>query len=424
MQILFLTPAFPPFPGGGERYAKSLAHELGQRGHSVTVVTSSAQSEEALWQGTAVQQVIHEETDGLQIIRCPLRPFPGGRNGLLAWRKGMVLLSFASNKSAGPLFKMARFIPPILELDETLNNLQDSFDLVHGFNISWEYPLMAGWRYARARKLPFIVTPFAHFGSGQRDRVALNSTMTHQRYIMNDADAALVLTSIEADSLRQYHINPRTIDVIGAGLDDLPPRLPPEQVVADYQLLSPFVLFIGRANQDKGAIDAAKAILALRQQGETVTLAIIGQVAPDFDRFYKGLSDAEKKGISLLGTLSDSEKHALLEVCALLLMPSHSDSFGIVFLEAWAHSKPVIGAHAGGIPGVIDNNVNGILVPYGDVSALSQAVYRLLTDMGLNRIMGQKGHEKIAEKYNWNHVVERTMNNYQKCLAYSSQSTE
>ncbi len=73
---------------------------------------------------------------------------------------------------------------------------------------------------------------------------------------------------------------------------------------------------------------------------------------------------------------------------------------------------------------MIDDGVNGLLVPYGDVPALSQAVYRLLTDMDLNRIMGQKGYEKIAEKYNWNHVVERTMNNYQKCLAYFSQSID
>ncbi len=330
MRILFLAPAFPPFSGGGERYVGSLAHGLAREGCQVTVVTSTAQTEQELWMGTTKQKT-SQNINGVQVIRCPIRPFFGGRNGLLTWRKGMALLSLASNKSAGLLFKMARFIPPILELDETLNNLQDSFDLVHGFNISWEYTLMAGWRYARARELPFVVTPFAHFGSGQQDRVALNSTMAHQRHIMNDADAALVLTSIEADSLGQYHINPRTIDVIGAGLDDLPPRLQSGQVVADYQLPSPFVVFIGRANQDKGAIDAAKAILTLRQQGEIVTLAIIGQVAPDFKRFYTGLSDIEKLGITLLGTLSDSEKHALLEVCALLLMPSHSDSFGIVF---------------------------------------------------------------------------------------------
>ena len=56
-----------------------------------------------------------------------------------------------------------------------------------------------------------------------------------------------------------------------------------------------------------------------------------------------------------LGILDEGEKHAILEASTMLLLPSHSDSFGIVILEAWAHGKPVIGARAGGIPGVIDD---------------------------------------------------------------------
>ncbi|MBE2225229.1 MAG: glycosyltransferase family 4 protein [Anaerolineae bacterium] len=421
MRILFLTPAFPPFSGGGERYVGALARELARRGHEVTVVTSAAQMEQELWLGTAVQQTIFQDVDGVKVVRCPIRPFFGKRNGLLAWRKGMALLSLASNSSATMLFQMARFIPPVFELEETLSSLPGSFDLVHGFNISWEYPLTMGWRYARAKGIPFVITPFAHFGSGSQDRVALNSTMVHQRHVMNDADAALVLTSIEAEGLRQYNITPRYVDVIGGGLDDLPPRLEPEKIAAKYQLHDPFALFIGRVNRDKGALDAAKAILTLRQKGQPVTLALIGQVTPEFNRFYANLNGDEKEGIRPLGVLSDSEKHALLEACTLFLMPSHSDSFGIVFLEAWAHSKPVIGARAGGIPGVVDDGVNGILVPYGDVPVLAQAVRRLLTERELNQIMGQRGHEKVAKKYSWDHVVGRTVVNYQKCLSRSNE---
>ncbi|MCP4427783.1 MAG: glycosyltransferase family 4 protein [Chloroflexi bacterium] len=419
MRILFLTPAYPPFPGGGERYVGSLARELVRDGHSVTAVTTTAQTERDLWGGTANQQVIIETIDGVQVVRCPLRPFPGGRNGLLAWRKGMALLSLLPGRETAVLLKMARLIPPIPALDATLSNLTDPFDLAHGFNISWEYPLVAGWRYARRRQIPFVVTPFAHFGFGKRDRVALNSTMNHQRRIMSDADAALVLTSVEADKLRQYDIRPRRIDVIGGGLDPLPAPLNAAQIMEKYNLgkhslLGPFALFIGRANRDKGAIDAAEAILTLRRQGEPVTLALVGQTAPDFDRFYSRLDEEEKRGIRPLGLLSDAEKHALLEATALFLMPSHSDSFGIVFLEAWAHGKPVIGADAGGIPGVVDDGMNGILVPYGDVSALAQAVQRLLTDTALRQKMGRRGQEKVERQYTWSRVADRVLSNYQE----------
>ncbi len=379
-------------------------------GHEVTAVSSSARAEIDLWMGTAVQKIVREEIDGIQVVRCPIRPFPGGRNGLLAWRKLMAVVAL-SGRGTAVLLKMARLIPPISNLEETLDGL-GPFDLVHGFNISWEQALIAGWRYARNQNIPLVVTPFAHFGGGRRDRVAVNSTMPHQRRLMSDAAAVLVLTSVEAANLRRYGVAPRRFDVIGGGLDALPDPLNPGDIAAQYGLSAPFAIFIGRANRDKGAIDAAKAILQLRRQGERATLALIGQTAPDFDRFYAGLSAEEKAGIRPLGILTDAEKHALLKAAALFVMPSHSDSFGIVFLEAWAHGKPVIGADAGGIPGVIDDGANGILVPYGDVSAIAQAIRRLLTDPALNRKMGENGRKKVTEQYNWSSVAERVLANY------------
>ncbi len=416
MRILFVSPAFPPFPGGGERYVGSLARELARRGHAVTAVATSAQTERELWEGTAVQQTIAEIVDGVQLIRCPIRPFPGSRNGLLAWRKAMALLSLLPGQQTAVLRRMARRIPPILGLEATLAELAAPFDLVHGFNISWEYPIVAGWSYARQRQIPFIVTPFAHFGFGKRDRVALNSTMDHQRQIMSDADAALVLTSVEAEKLRQYGVNPPRLDVIGGGLDPLPAALDAAPVMEKYGLQAPMALFIGRANRDKGAIDAAQAILALRRQGSPATLALVGQTAPDFERFFERLNDDEKEGIRPLGILSDAEKHALLEASTLFLMPSHSDSFGIVFLEAWAHGKPVIGADAGGIPGVVDDGENGLLVPYGDVAALTRTVHTLLTDTALNQKMGRRGQQKVEQQYTWSRVADRVLINYRAVL--------
>ena len=75
MHILMLCPAFPPFPGGGERYAYSLASALVQQGQQVTVVTSQARFERDLWLGSQEQNLTEEDNEGLHIIRCPVRPF-------------------------------------------------------------------------------------------------------------------------------------------------------------------------------------------------------------------------------------------------------------------------------------------------------------------------------------------------------------
>ncbi|HRQ38148.1 MAG TPA: glycosyltransferase family 4 protein [Chloroflexota bacterium] len=411
MKILFLSPAYPPFPGGGERYVAALAQELARRGHQVTAVISAATLEKDLWQGTPPQRPTASVENGVTIIRCSLRPFPGGRIALMGWRKLMVLVSLLPGDQTAVLSRMAHRIPPITGLETALASLAGPFDAVHGFNISWEWPMLVGWHFARQRHIPYVATPFVHLGTGH-DRVTRNSTMNHQLRLLADADRVLALTEIEKNGLATWGILPARVDVVGSGLDPLP-ALPEPDSVAKYRAEPPYILFVGRVSFEKGAIHAAQAVQILRQQGTAVTLLLIGQTSPEFDRFYARLSVPEKEGIRPLGILSDAEKHGLLAGAVALLLPSRTDSFGIVLLEAWAHGVPVIAARAGGIPGVVDDGQNGLLVEFGDVPALSQAIHRLLADADLRTRLGQHGRAKTNTTYTWTAVADRVLVNYE-----------
>lgn len=417
MHILFVTPAYPPFPGGGERYVRALAFNLAARGHRITAVTTTAQLETHFWLGTGAPSTQMEQDGPISLIRCPLRALPGGQSALLLWRKLMIVLSALPGDQTAVLQKMARLIPPAQQLEPILAALPDDIQLVHGFNLSWEYPLLAGWQFARKRGIPFVITPFAHFGTDKRDRLARNATMDHQRHLLADADAVLALTSVEIDGLREWGVQAKRTAVISGGMDPLP-DLPIGTAVRDSYMPDgdPFALFIGRMSRAKGALDAVKATLALNAQGTPLTLALIGQTSAEFDQLYASLTDAEKERIRPLGILTDVEKHALLAACAMLLLPSHTDSFGIVFLEAWAHGRPVIGARAGGIPGVVDDGENGILVPFGDVAALAAAMRRLLTEPDLGKTMGQRGRQKVQDVFTWESVGERVLQIYDHLL--------
>lgn len=414
MRVLFTTPAYPPFPGGGERYVRSLALNLIRRGHSLTVLTSAAQIERDLWQGCG-EQITYEQDEGIELIRCPIRGIIAGWPGLLVWRKLMVMISLLPGDQSAVLQRLCRIVPPIQHLPETLQNLTNHYDLVHSFNISWEYPLIASWHWAKQQNLPFLATPFAHFGTGQ-DRVARNSTMDHQLRLLREADAVFTLTSVEREGLRACGINPKHVVVVGSGLDPMPPMADFNRLQQQYHLTQPFVIFIGRNSYEKGAIHAAQAVLALRQQGNPISLVLVGQIAAEFKRFYGRLTESGKEGIRPLGILSESDKHALLKQAEILLLPSRTDSFGIVLLEAWAHGKAVIGARAGGIPDVIDHQQDGLLVNFGDVKGLAEAIEALLADASQRQTMGKNGRNKVHTQYNWEQVGERVCQTYKAIM--------
>jgi len=73
-------------------------------------------------------------------------------------------------------------------------------------------------------------------------------------------------------------------------------------------------------------------------------------------------------------------REQLYKDCAILVVPSRYESFGMVFLEAMRYGTPVISCRAGGIPEVVEDGVTGILVPVEDVDKLALAIIDLLTN--------------------------------------------
>ena len=77
--------------------------------------------------------------------------------------------------------------------------------------------------------------------------------------------------------------------------------------------------------------------------------------------------------------LTDEELADRYRRCAVFVLPSGQEGFGIVFLEAMRFSKPCIGGDAGGTPDVIEDGETGLLVPYGDLEALTRSPWKWLT---------------------------------------------
>ena len=115
--------------------------------------------------------------------------------------------------------------------------------------------------------------------------------------------------------------------------------------------------------------------------------------------------------------MSSEEKKNLLDAADILVMPSKADSFGIVYLEAWLYKKPVIGAFAGGIPALIRDGKDGMLVPYGDSHFLAETILSLLRSPELRETLGNAGYQKAVDQFNWTRQYEKTRKVYEKVLS-------
>ena len=97
--------------------------------------------------------------------------------------------------------------------------------------------------------------------------------------------------------------------------------------------------------------------------------------------------------------LSNAELAACYSACEIFALPSRGEGFGLVYLEAMARGKPVIGGAHGGAPEVIDDGKTGYLVQHGDVPQLATSIQTLLSDPELGREMGARGRERVNREF-------------------------
>jgi len=162
------------------------------------------------------------------------------------------------------------------------------------------------------------------------------------------------------------------------------------------------VLTVGRwaaSERYKGADLLIGAIAQLRATRSDLHLVAVGS-GDDLPRLRAlatslGVSEA----IHFFENLSRTQVAACYAAADFFALPSTAEGFGLVFLEAMAFSKPVIGAASGGTTDVIEDGVNGLLVPPNDPERLAQALDRLLRDESLCAELGRRGAEIVRQKF-------------------------
>ena len=157
---------------------------------------------------------------------------------------------------------------------------------------------------------------------------------------------------------------------------------------------APSVLFVGVLERYKNVdgLAAAWRVVAARVPDARLRLVGDGTLRPVVEQLLRDLPDRT----SWDARLSPAEVSRALDDATALVLPSRSEGMGRVVVEAFCRARPVVGARVGGIPDLVEDGQNGLLVEPGDTQALADALVRILADRGLAERVAAGAHASAA----------------------------
>jgi glycosyltransferase involved in cell wall biosynthesis len=294
--------------------------------------------------------------------------------------------------------------PIPLEMWRDAGRQAAEFDVVHAVAFPYAAIIQSAHCLARDWEVPFVITPFLHLGDpdDKSDPIRRAYTAPHLRRLLQHADRVIVQTPTESDAVSRMGVASDRIVLQGLGVDVAECTGGDRSRARQKWGLQPEEIVLGHlANQsaEKGTIDLLRATAEVRRRGFPVHVVLAGPKMPSFDRFWHHFGPAD--WVTQLGPIDDATRRDFFAGIDLFAMPSRSDSFGLVFLEAWANGKPVIGYRAGGVIDVIRHEQDGLLVRCGDVAALADAVQRLAAEPDVRSAWGHAGRDRVAIDFRW-----------------------
>jgi glycosyltransferase involved in cell wall biosynthesis len=158
------------------------------------------------------------------------------------------------------------------------------------------------------------------------------------------------------------------------------------------------VLFLGLVGDRKGVFDLLPAFAEVVRAHPTARLVIGGN--GEVDRAATVVRELGlEHAVTLAGWVSGSAKDALSDAAGIYVLPSHNEGLPMSVLEAMAAGQAVVTTRVGGIPELITDGVDGLLVDAGDQRALAEALSRLIADGALRRRLIAAGRARIEARY-------------------------
>lgn len=386
--------------GGIGTYTYELAHGLAKSGHNVHVIALSLDGDKKYMDGNIhIHRLSHYDLFSFK------RPF----------------LEFA--------VRLEYSYRLYLKLKEIINRY--NIDIVEAPNFFAE-PFI----YSIFKKIPLVIrlhSPYAEIIKAYGWQKTLDHTLSCslEDFSIMRCDMVISSTDICARAMaEQLGIDYKKIEVIPLGVNI--PDINELQSLNSYASNGKLeVLFIGRLEYRKGVHVLMQAIPHVLEKLPNTHFTFIGRDTFLNARYssFEGTKEESIKesllkyfpkkyfqNIRFLGYVDKENLSDYLSSCDVFVAPSLYESFGLIYIEAMAYGKPVIGCNVGGVPEVVKDGETGILVPPENIELLAKAIISLLNDSGLRLKMGNNAREYVKNNFTREIMVEKTLAVYKKVL--------
>lgn len=369
---------YPPWRGGAETYVKNLAENLARMGHEVQVVAA------------------HQ----------PLSPGEYFQDGVVVKRL----------KSAG-MFYGVPIIPELLQYLVSIDT-----DLIH-VNFPNPFNAAIGALASIIKKIPAVLTWHNDLPSVTKlagSIVRIHDDLAAPIYLKY-YDSIITTSNIyhkKSKMLRKFQNKTKTI-FNGVDCKRFNPDVYSEDIKIDLEMEdSKIILFVAaltKWHRYKGLDILIEAFRLIRDMDIKLLVVGGGGLKSEYEAYTRSVNLTDK--VVFVGEVSDDLLPKYYSIADMLVLPSkdRSEGFGLTILEANASGKPVIGSNIGGIPGILTDNDNGILVPPNNPTLLADAICRLSNDDKLRERMGERGRQ-IAIMHDWSRVAAETEKIYFELL--------
>lgn len=303
------------------------------------------------------------------------------------------------------LLNKVSFWTHILVLSAQLARLlrRGRYDAIVGGDFS-RFESVVGCLVATWMRRPYVLwSDTWHWPVTRRDRLRLPLV----RWMVRRSTALIAGGSKAGEKLLELGAGPRPI--FNVYHTNVTARDEPRQPAAER-----FVLYVGRLEERKGVDVLLRALAGVRESRPDVRLKILGrgELTDQLQQTARALDIAD--AVDFVGWVDHAEIDDYYRRCAVFVLPSKFtpgggyEPFSNVVLEAMACGAPVIATTANGAAyDVVEDGVNGRVVPSGDPAAMAAALGALLDDPAAAETMGRRGRETIRDRFNVDRMAER-----------------